>query len=302
MTPMDKPTTKKQHFIPQVYLRGFSPDYILLGKSRTEPSKFTIYQHEIGVTDQIDRTVPVKSICYQDYLYETPDKNGEYVNPNWLEKAFNALEQMFASYREKLEKKAFHEENYKIMHFLDSDERAFWITYIALQVLRLPELLDEAAKETKRLVGNENISEVDINAFVRMYCLPLFSEIKENSKEALVFNSIIKPMFSMNFAIGVDLENKLITSDKTVYIYTPKYPCDEYEEVVFPITSSICLVLLGGDKKEKYKNNILFPIDGKTREYICGCIASTAFKRVYSNHFLSDREIRIIEQSREEVV
>lgn len=298
---MNKPTTKKQHFIPRVYLRGFSPDYKPLGKSKSETSKYTIYQHEIGVTEQTNRKVPIKSICYQDYLYETPNKNGEYVNPNWLEKAFNGLEKMFASYRERLEKKAFYEENYKIMHFLDSDERAFWITYIALQVLRLPELLDEAAKETKRIVGNENISEVDINAFVRMYCLPLFSEIHEDLKEVIVFNAIIKPMFSMNMAVGVDFDGKLITSDKTVYIYTKEYPCDEYEEVIFPISASICLILLGGEKKKQYRHNVLFPIDKNARDYICGAIASTAFEKVYSNHLLSKQERRIIEGSREEV-
>ena len=298
---MNKPKTKKQHYIPQVYLRGFSPEYMPLQKSTVENSRYTIYQHEIGTEKQIDNAVPIKSICYQDYLYETPNNDGEYVNPNWLENAFSCLEKMFAEYRDKLERKAFHKENYEILHFLDKDECSFWVTYLTLQVLRLPEHLSEAVKVTKRLINGENVSDVDVNAFVRMFCLPLFTEIAEGSKEAGVFDSIIKPMLSMNLVIGVDIEDKLITSDKPVYIYTKEYPCSEYEEVIFPITSSICLILLGGDKKDEYKHNILFPIEGYTRDYISGCIASTAFKKIYSNHKLNKRERRIIEQSREEV-
>lgn len=298
---MNEKFTKKQHYIPQVYLRGFAPEYKTLRRSNVSNEKHTIFQYEIGSERQIERSVPIKSVCYQECLYETPNKDGEYINPNWLENVFSKLEVMFSEYRDKLERKAYHEENFIINCFLDRDEKAFWVTYLALQILRLPQLLNTAQEEAKKLLNNDSFADEDINGFVRMYCLPLFSEIHEDSKEAIVFNAIIKPMFSMNMAVGVDFDGKLITSDKTVYIYTKEYPCDEYEEVIFPISASICLILLGGEKKKQYRHNVLFPIDKNARDYICGAIASTAFEKIYSNHLLSKQERRIIEGSREEV-
>ena len=288
--------TKNQHYIPQVYLRGFSPEYKPLRKSKLKSSAYTIYTYAIGKEEQLKNSVPIDDVCQIKYLYEMKNEAGEFINPNWLEKAFKCLEDMFSDYRYRLEKKSFHEENYSIKHFLDKEEIVFWLSYISLQVIRLPELLETAQQEVKRLCGN-TVSDNDARNFVRRYCIPLFGEVNEKSKETMVFNSIIGPMFPMDIIVGVDIEGKLLTSDKTVYIYTDEIPCDSYEEVIFPITSQICFVLLGGEKKEG-DHNRLFPIGADQRDYINGCISSTAFNKVYSNHLFSKREMKMIEESR----
>ncbi|WP_026513604.1 DUF4238 domain-containing protein [Butyrivibrio sp. LB2008] len=289
--------TKNQHYIPQVYLRGFSPEYKPLRKSKLKSSAYTIYAYAIRSEKQLKKAVPIDDICQKKYFYEMKDDDGKFLNPNWIEKGFKCLEDMFSDYRYKLEKKAFNEENYSIKHFLDKEEIVFWLSYISLQVIRLPELLETAQQEVKRLCG-DNVSDNDARNFVRRYCIPLFGKVDEKSKETMVFNSIIGPMFPMKIILGVDIEGKLLTSDKTVYIYTDEIPCESYEEVIFPISAQICLVLIGGKKQEGVDHNRLFLIDADLRDYINGCISSAAFNKVYSNHLFSKREMKMIEESR----
>ena len=268
-----------------------------LHKSKVIAEKHTIFQYVIGDKEQRHISDPISSVCYKKNLYETPNSEGEFIYPNWLEKVFGELEIMFSKYRHKLERKAFHERNFKILHFLDQDERVFWITYIGLQILRLPHFLKEAQVELQQII-DEPISDLDAHNFVRRYCIPLFGEAKPDSDELFVFKSIVEPMFDMNMAVGVDLEGWLITSDKTVCIYKKDSSNDEYDEVIFPITSRICLVLHSNDNNE-YRNNVLFRIDDDTRDYINGNIASAAFKTVYSNHYLTKNERKLIKAARE---
>ena len=129
--------TKKQHYIPQVYLRGFSPEYSC--KSNEIPSsKYTIYCYDLTKEVQSYEPVPIKSVCYKNYLYEVTGNEGEIVLPNHLEKFFSAMAKMCREYRHKLERKAFITENYKTNYFLTQEEKSFWITYILIQILRMP--------------------------------------------------------------------------------------------------------------------------------------------------------------------
>ncbi len=46
--------TKKQHYIPQVYLRGFSPQY-KNGKGKPHKDKYRIYAYDLRKTSQVKR-------------------------------------------------------------------------------------------------------------------------------------------------------------------------------------------------------------------------------------------------------
>ena len=58
--------TKKQHYIPQVYLRGFSPDYLRKKEKVTAAEKYTIYCYALESEEQSKKAVPIKSICYKN--------------------------------------------------------------------------------------------------------------------------------------------------------------------------------------------------------------------------------------------
>ncbi len=60
--------TKKQHYIAQVYLRGFSPDYLRKKEKATATEKYTIYCYALESEEQSKKAVGlnpyvIKNIC-----------------------------------------------------------------------------------------------------------------------------------------------------------------------------------------------------------------------------------------------
>lgn len=286
--------TKKQHYIPQVYLRGFSPEYAK-GNKEYSSAKYTIYYHEIHSTKQHLQAVPIKSICYNEYLYEVTGDDGEIVLPNHLEHFFSAVEKMFSDFRSKLERKAFIEENCRTKCFLTNEEKIFWVTFIIIQILRMPQILELAENLSKETWGN-SVNSKQAKNIARMFCLPFFKEIKEDSKDAFVFDALFEPMKNMSFGVGVDRERKIITSDKPVYVCAKSFPCDEYDEIIFPISSELCLFLFGKENKANHHKNFLFSINDEIREEILKSMTASSFGKLYSNHILDKTERRYIKE------
>ena len=290
----DKNTTKKQHYIPQVYLRGFSPEYV--HKNNKIPlSKYTIYCHDLTKETQSYKPVPIKSICYKNYLYEVTGHDGEIVLPNHLEKFFSVMEKMFSEYRHKLERKAFITENYTTNSFLTQEEKLFWITYILIQILRMPQIL-ELAEQVGSEIWGEELTNKQTQNIARYFCLPFFKEITEANEETKVFDALFEPMKNMSFGIGVDEQERIITADKPVFICSKEFPCIEYERIIFPISSQICLFMFGNEDKKMQRKNFLFPIDDDYREEIIKSIADSAFEKVYSNHVFDKKERKYIKE------
>ena len=65
-----KKITKKQHYVPQVYLRGFSDD------------KKHLWSYRLNSSLE-GKMVPIESVCRKHFLYEVRGNNGEIVTPNW---------------------------------------------------------------------------------------------------------------------------------------------------------------------------------------------------------------------------
>ena len=286
---------KKQHYVPQIYLRGFSPEYEPLEKSKISNEKYTIFSYDLEkkAYDSTD-AIPIQSICYKKMLYEIYGADEQIIFPNWLENYFGTLEIMYERYRLELERK-IHRENIGIPNFLTLKERLFWVTFIAIHLLRNMYVLSEAEAVIKELV-NINISDKEIKSLVRMFCLPFFQEINENSKETKILEGILTPMYQMQFAVGVDFGNKLITSDKGASIIGKEFPTDEYDEVIFPITSNICLFLVGNENKDVYPDNTLFELTEAGKKHVTTNVILDAYERIYSNHRFSVQEKKFIKE------
>ncbi|MBQ6408615.1 MAG: DUF4238 domain-containing protein [Butyrivibrio sp.] len=284
--------TKKQHFIPQVYLRGFSPDYM---DGNVENEKYHIYRYALNEKGLPYQYVPIKTICYKKDLYEVTGDDGNIVLPNHLEKIFSTFEKWFSEYRKKLERKASLPENLKTNCFLTSEEKVFWVTYIIVQILRTPQILG-LAEEVGAEIWQDRVNDKQLKNIARLYCLPFFKELKEGDKDAAVFDALFEPMREMSFAIGVDPDGKLITSDKAVYIYSTEFPCAEYGKVIFPITSKLCLYMFGGDEKKNVRKNFLFLINAGHREEIIKSISASALENIYTNHILDKTERKYIKE------
>mgnify|MGYP002522808164 CR=1 FL=1 len=229
-------------------MRGFSPEY---GNNCIPVSKYTVFCHDLTGRNQFRDPIPIKSICYEKYLYEVTDRDGEIVLINHLEDFFLIIEKMFGNYRRELENKAFLEENYKTKCFLTNEEKAFWMTYIIIQMLRMPKVLQLAEDLSLKIWENE-INTKQAKNIARMYCLPFFREMEENNSEELaVFNALLNSMETMTFGVGVDRQAKIITSDKPIYVYAQEVSCTEYKKIIFPISAKVCLFLYGEEYKKK---------------------------------------------------
>lgn len=284
--------TKKQHYIPQVYLRGFSPEYNK--KNSTQKDKYTIYCYDINSKKQNDRAIPIKSICYEKNLYEVTGSDGNIVLPNYLETWFSKMEEKFGEFRSKLERKVFIEDNYKTKCFLTNEEKIFWFTYIITQIIRLPQTLEIAENEAKKIL---QVNSQQAKNIARIFCLPFFKVIDENSIESRLINIFFEAMKNMSIGVGVDKDKKLITSDKPVYIDSKSFPCKEFDKIIFPVSSEICLFLFSNENKGKYQKNFLFPIESEVREEIIKAMTHSSSGKLYSNHILDKGERECIKET-----
>ncbi len=100
---MSKNVTKNQHYVPQVYLRGFSKDY---EPGIKVPEKGRVYGYDlINRFQSLD--VPIESVCRETYLYEIKNDDGFIISPNYIEKALGRMESQFPIRRNELERKNF---------------------------------------------------------------------------------------------------------------------------------------------------------------------------------------------------
>ena len=277
-----KQLTKKQHFIPRVYLRGFSID----DNNITDNDKKRINYYDL-INDEFKTDVKINTQCCEKNIYELTDEKGDQILPNYLEKALGLLEIQFPKYRDKLRGKAFIDDNYKTKSFLTHEEKVFWIVYMTLQLMRDPQILKATEEATIELL---NINTNQARNIARQLCLPLFNEINENSPESKLIDAFMNPMLNMSFAVCVDKEARFITSDKPVNVYSEKMPCKEYDFIIFPISAELCLLMFGGEEKGINGRNNLLPITDEIREIIFCNIVDNANDKIFLNHKTDKKE------------
>lgn len=310
--------TKKQHYVPQVYLRGFAPQYLKTDseKNKIAKSKYGVFYYDLRERKQSEIAVPINSICFENNLYEVTGKSGEIVYDNRLENRFSRLESRYAELRTNIENKAFIKENYKTKSFLTSDEKLHLMGYTTIQLLRTPTFLSLALKVAQEVWKNDK-SEEQLKNIVRIQCLSFIDTYCRNDEKYVdnnkkfvgisdnqfeILGSIIRPMVGMSFMIGVDNKSRLITSDNPVYIRNSNKEClmkgedVQNDEIIFPITASLCLIMVGGENKDRYPKNCLFEITDEWRKHIFAAMCCTTDKKIFSNHKFDKDELKIIDE------
>ena len=71
--------TRKQHYVPQVYLRGFAPQYVYQSreKNKNSKTKYGVFYYDLQERTQSKIAVPIKSVCFENDLYEKMLKKNE---------------------------------------------------------------------------------------------------------------------------------------------------------------------------------------------------------------------------------
>lgn len=175
--------TRKQHYVPQVYLRGFAPQYLnkCSENSKNSKPKYGVFYYDLQERTQSKIAVPTNSVCFENDLYEVTGKSGAIVYDNRLEDCFSILERRYAELRTNIEKKAFIKENYKTKSFLTSDEKLHLMGYMTIQLLRTPTFLSLALKVAKEVWKNDK-SEEQLKNIVRIQCLSFIDTYCRNDE------------------------------------------------------------------------------------------------------------------------
>lgn len=278
--PSDKQITKGEHYVPEVYLQGFSQD------------NATLYAFRIKDGYQPEKPVPIKSICKEKYLYELRDENDEIVAPNYLENILCQIEGLFAEYRRRLEQKAYIPSNYATKCFLAKDEKDFWKSYIAVQMVRTPKIIRMMKEEIEKQFDGQ-LKNNQARTIALDNCLPAFGHYGDYP---YLVTKIRDTFENMTIAVGVDKTGNIFTSDYPIICEAPEYEFERVEKVEFPITPNLVLFLFGGQLKKEYDKNRLFPLYPEEVKAVQRNIACAAEKWIYSIHPVTDTEKEIIRE------
>lgn len=281
---MKKKPTRKQHYVPQVYLKGFSNCGNMINAYWSDNNDIIK-----------EKCVPIESICREKYLYELKNDSDELIAVNYIEKCLSVIEGKFSGYRNILLKKAFNEGNQKTKCFFSAEEKAFWILYIVIQMLRTPNVLNEAKSFSRECFGKYLSGNLSDNIAISQ-CLPFLKEMESGEQNCLL--SFIKPMLEMSIALGVDSKGRIITSDNPVYPFSSDKTIENFEEIVFPISDQLVIFLFGGDLKEKRGKNKLLILNDENVDSLIKLIACPDRKMIFSKQPLSDEYRQLIKLAR----
>lgn len=274
--------TKSEHFIPRVYLRGFSNNgRFVMAYNAKEDRQYT---NPFSIAD----------ICQKKYLYEYRNTDNSIINKNEIENGLGIIEGMFSEYRERLRKKAYHDENINTNCFFSLDEKAFWKGFITTQILRYPDILNNA-KDFISTQIQEELSDSSVRN-VTLYNMLSLDKIVDTTQRT-VFSDTMDSLSNMSIHLFVDKTKSLFTTDKALTIEYNKQTL-EYEYIYFPVTFDLAIILanenhtkLLGKNRMHHFNNFQLPAFKRQ-------IAATANEWIYSRNIISNEDINLIRKVR----
>ena len=271
-----------EHFIPQFYLKQFSPD------------NKCIYQYDVLAGKQMPVPVPIKSICYENNLYEFRDNEGIIVYQNLIEKMLSIYEGIFARTFRSIIAKTQHPSNSLILSFLSTDEKAFLIFFISTLILRNPSFINTGIEKAKEVFGSGITSYQAKNLTLKM-CLPLYKEI--DIEEKTLLNVILSWFEDLSFQVCVSDKDVFLTSDLPATIICNRSP-HQIKEVFLPISPRIMLHMVPEANTPKNGRNRMVVLSNKTIRTVCKEAFPNCQRWVYSKAPLTEQEIRMIEKGR----
>ena len=273
--------TKKEHYIPQFYLKQFSPD----GKR--------IYQYDVISQKQTSDPVPTKSICYEKNLYELKDDSGNIKYSNTIEKVLSVYEGEFAEIFRSIISKAQIKSNFYTNSFLTQEEKKLLIDFISTMVLRKPKCI-KAAQDAAIESCENKLTEIDAGNLALLLCLPKRKNF--DTEERSIFNNFKLLLNNMNFQICYTKEEVLLTSDNPV-ILRGDNKFQKLYKIIMPLSPQIALYMSSIANTCKSRNELI-----KLTSLNVRCINSAIVTRcdrwIYSKKPFTDKQIRMITKER----
>lgn len=210
---MQENITKKQHYVPQMYLRNFSSD------------KKRVYVYD-SVKNEI-RLSNIRDICEQNYIYEVRNDKGEFVFPqtiNLIEKTFSKVEAEDSAFLGKLLEKIENNTDSRVI--LSKDEHDSLLGFSLLMVIRNP-IVKSVLPEALQISSNLKIST---NEEITLAWLMIMTMIEKG------FSGIENSRITF---LKTTLSTPFITSELPVYFSGNPLQKDFY----MPLSSTIAIEL-----------------------------------------------------------
>ena len=277
-----KQQTNIEHYVPRVYLKGFSDN----NKS--------VYAYSLKDDKEI-LNCSIETACQERWLYEFKNDDDKLILANLLEDILAKVEILFSKYRDILIKKAYQTENLKTKCFFTTEEKAFWKVYIVIQMLRTPSIINGLTDRIKNQVGEEFTTN-EVRNYTLISVLPILKELRiENN----AFSFLLGLISQDHICAFVDNSHGLFTTDNPIACDSPKQGSNEIELLYFPVTTDIAIILFGGELKKEYGRNRLYYFNSQQLLKFKQGIAFTAQNMIYSKCKLSKDDIELIKNARE---
>lgn len=278
--------TRKQHYVPQVYLKNFSDD----GK--------TLFYYDVLKKEPSNISVPIKSICYEMYIYEYYDENGEIDSFNFNEKMLQCLEIDFSKQLDKLVRIARCKENIELHHIFTKEEYTFWIFYVYIQMFRTPRTIKRMSEHYSKIYpdfGQKHIKNICLTN-----CLPFYQLINSLEMNDIIMESV-ETLLSMDMFICVNEHGDYFTSDCPVVSYSSTDSFQDTEWIVLPLTKRLAFLFLPCiDIKKPVRGKIRCISEDEYQQQM-DIIALGAYQKIYSNSFFTPKLMRNIDKLREDL-
>lgn len=257
--------TKKQHYVPQFYLRQFvDEDGLLHCYRKSDCKQFPAH------TDDI---------CFKKYGYEVkaPFGNNEFLLPNEIENMFRTLEGEFDSVLKNVVKKCMLNSSGTGLICLSHEKEilaSMVANFIARNFLAVNYFVDANVTENL-LQNNQEVKDIDkLLRELNMGDAKPFLELAQkitflNPSEEGVTKYIIDELLTMNTTFFVSKEMNFVTSDCPV-----AYNCDADEIFMarLPLNPQVTVIYSKSDNAKKFENRARLLdarfIEKLNREYI----------------------------------
>ncbi len=277
--------TIKQHYIPQYYLRGFSKD----GNC--------VFQYDVNEMKQLPLT-HVKEICFEKNLYEFYDCNNNIVARNSVENKLRHWESIFNNNIIEIKEKSQKVSKFPHMSFLSEKQMAVLIFNMAIQVLRMPNII-QSGTDIFLNMNKDLITSNQARNHTILECLPVHKplDINENS----ILNTVIKWFENMYFCVGITEKSNIFTGDMPVVLYSDDVSKaingeKKANDITYPLTSNLVLFMMPPDDSKAQFDNVLFKMSDSQVELAKDRIVSLTNRWIYSENELSEDDIRIIKK------
>ena len=138
--------TKWEHFIPRVYLKGFSNI-----EQRKQKEKLLAWAVDGISIAPIEKQIDIEDFCAMDNLYELKNEKGEFIARNFIERTFGRLEAKVGSVLKKINEKSQTEKCLKCTSVLSEDDKSILIILMTMLQFRNPETIDYILQNKDRV-------------------------------------------------------------------------------------------------------------------------------------------------------